>query len=118
MDKDPRVTTPGDFYFNNLMSFAEAKVSFFMCSICEKPYFGGLIDCEQEMGMEDTTRREDLMCRPCLMREMSIGSNICNKGHGPEAIDWKCMFCCSVALFNCSGQHFYCDPCHQNPGKA
>ena len=103
MDKDPRVTTPGDFFFGNLMAFAEQKVSFFMCSVCEKPYFGGLIDCEQEMGMEDTTRREDLMCRPCLMRELSIGSNNCKKGHGPEAIDWKCMYCCSVALFNCGG---------------
>ena len=28
-DQDPRVTTPGDFYYNNLMAFAEAKVSFF-----------------------------------------------------------------------------------------
>lgn len=81
MDRDERVTTPGDFYYGRLMQFAEAKVCFYMCSKCAKPYFGGLIDCEQEMGREDTTRREDLICRPCLVKEMSIGSNICKKGH-------------------------------------
>ena len=91
LDKDERLRTPGDFYFNNLMAFAEAKASFYMCSRCEKPYYGGLIDCEQEMGIEDTTRREDLICRPCLIKEMSIGSNICTRGHGADYIDWKCI---------------------------
>jgi len=99
LDKDPRLTTEGDYYCGRLMQFAEAKVCFYMCSKCEKPYFGGLIDCEQEMGMEDTTRREDLNCRPCLMKMSSIGSNVCKNGHGAEFIDWKCMYCCSVALF-------------------
>ena len=46
LDKDPRLTTEGDFYFGKLMAFAEAKVCFYMCSTCAKPYFGGLIDCE------------------------------------------------------------------------
>ena len=49
LDKDPRLTTEGDFFFGKLMAFAEAKVCFYMCSQCEKPYFGGLIDCEQEL---------------------------------------------------------------------
>lgn len=63
------------------MGFIEAKVCFYMCSKCAKPYFGGLIDCEQELAMEDTTRREDLICRPCLVKSMSIGRNICVNGH-------------------------------------
>ena len=41
LDKDERLRTPGDFYFNNLMAFTEAKASFYMCSRCEKPYYGG-----------------------------------------------------------------------------
>ena len=94
------------------MEYAEAKVCFYECSTCSKPYYGGLIDCEQEMRMEDTTRREDLICRPCLIKKTSIGKNICTRGHGAEAIDWKCMYCCSVALFNCGGNQWYCDACH------
>ena len=115
LDKDPRLTTEGDYFCGKLMEFAEAKVCFYMCSHCEKPYFGGLIDCERELNMEDTTRREDLICRPCLMKEMSIGRNICNNGHGTEFIDWKCMYCCSVALFSCSGgKMWFCDRCHSD----
>ena len=67
LDKDGPVTRRGNFYYNKLMEYAEAKVCFYECSTCSKPYYGGLIDCEQEMRMEDTTRREDLICRPCLM---------------------------------------------------
>ena len=101
LDQDERLSTVGDFYFNNLMAFAEAKVSFFMCSKCDDPYFGGLIDCEQEMGLEDKMKKEDLMCATCRVKGMSVGSNICNNGHGAEFIDWKCMYCCSVAVFFC-----------------
>ena len=115
LDKDARLTTPGDFYFNNLTAFVENKVCFYECSKCTKPYFGGIIDCEQEMGIENTTKREDLMCQTCLIKETSYGSNICNKGHGSEYIDWKCMYCCSVAEFNCSGgSQWYCDRCHRS----
>ena len=41
-----------------------------------------------------------------------MGSAICNKGHDVEFIDWKCMYCCSVALFNCGGAQWFCDRCH------
>ena len=99
------------------MAFVEHRISFYECSKCSKPYFGGLIDCEQDQVMEDTTRREDLICRPCLVLSMSIGSNICRNGHGAEFIDWKCMFCCSVALFNCGGKMWFCDRCHDEGGR-
>ena len=68
--------------------------------------------------MEDTTRREDLNCRPCLMKMSSIGSNICKNGHGADFIDWKCMYCCSVALFSCGGANWFCDRCHNEGGKT
>ena len=77
LDRDERLSTEGDHFFGNLMRLAEAHVSFYMCYKCVKPYFGGMIDCEQENTIEDTTRREDLICKPCLMTVMSIGSNMC-----------------------------------------
>ena len=67
------------------------------------------------MQMEDTTRREDLVCRSCLLKEMSVGSNVCKNGHGAEFIEWKCMFCCSVAVYSCKGgQLWFCEECHRN----
>ena len=47
-DTDLRFFTPGSPYCGKLMDFVEDKVSFYMCSICDEPYFGGLIDCERE----------------------------------------------------------------------
>ena len=67
--------------------------------------------------MADTTRRADLIYRPCLMKEMSIGRNICTNGHGTELIDLKCMYCCAVALFYCKGKHWFCDRYHNEGGK-
>ena len=66
--------------------------------------------------MEDTTRREDLICRPCLLKEMSVGSNNCEI-HGSEFIDWKCMYCCSIATYSCGGTNWFCTNCHDKRGK-
>ena len=46
---DERLTTPGDAYFGRPQEFANHRCSFYECHGCKKPYFGGLIDCEQEM---------------------------------------------------------------------
>ena len=63
------------------------------------------------MGMEATTKKEDLICKPCLLKDMSYGSNTCKK-HGASSIDWKCMFCCSVAVYFCAGKLWFCEECH------
>ena len=35
--------------------------------------------------------------------------------HGNEFIDFKCMFCCSIALFvSHGGKKFDCEPCIHN----
>lgn len=28
--------------------------------------------------------------------------------HGDKYINYKCIFCCSIAQFNCGGNYFYC----------
>jgi hypothetical protein len=38
--------------------------------------------------------------------------------HGTDYIEFKCKFCCSVALWFCHGNTHYCDPCHKVAGKA
>ena len=35
--------------------------------------------------------------------------------HGNEFVDWKCLFCCSLATFICAGgTGHYCTPCHND----
>ena len=36
--------------------------------------------------------------------------------HGDEFIAWKCMFCCSEALFVC-GEGSFCEHCHEKGRK-
>ena len=51
------------------------------------------------------------MCQDCLLKELGGGTTICDK-HGTSQIDWKCMYCCSPALFKCFGTHYFCNRCH------
>ena len=113
--KDGRINTPGDFYEGKPLEYALHRCSFYQCHSCKKPYFGGLIDCEQEQAQEAEQKRskEDLTCKDCLLKEIGAGQTTCEK-HGNVQIDWKCMYCCSTALFCCFGTHYMCEPCHSS----
>lgn len=57
---------------------------------------------------------ECFMCRQCASIELGYGKDFCDI-HGNEFIDYKCMFCCSIALFvSDSGKKFDCEPCLHN----
>lgn len=45
-----RLTTVGDDYFGKPAEFAMRSCAIYECNSCEKPFFGGLTDCEQEMA--------------------------------------------------------------------
>ena len=108
--QDSRVTEEdGDFY-GRPQAYANFRCSVYQCNSCEKPYFGGLIDCGEEMAQE--TKKEDLICQDCLLKEIGAGQTTCEK-HGDAQIDWKCMYCCSTALYRCFGTHYFCYRCHE-----
>lgn len=116
---DERLSTEGDVYFGKPQEFANHRTSFYECHGCKKPYFGGLIDCEQEMANAEQrqTKKEDLMCQDCLLKEIGAGQTSCEI-HGRIQIDWKCQYCCSVALFCCFGTHYMCKPCHDEYNRT
>ena len=41
------------------------KCSFYQCFKCEKAYFGGMIECQEQLGIEESTSKEDLICKDC-----------------------------------------------------
>ena len=113
-DKTGRVVTDGDLYYNDLTGFAMHNCTFYECFKCKIPYFGGMEDCMQAMKSENSLKKEDLLCRKCMTEELGYGKAMCNL-HGNEFIDWKCMYCCSIALFICcGGRENFCTPCHNN----
>ena len=110
---DERLSDPADFYYGRPQAFANHRCSFYLCHGCKRPYFGGLIDCEQEMNNAEhaKTSPEDLLCKDCVLKELGAGRDICET-HGKTQIDWKCIYCCSVAVFHCFGTHYMCNRCH------
>ena len=115
---DERLQNPNDVYYNKPQEYANHRCSFYQCAGCQKPYFGGLIDCEQEAANNARdTKKEDLLCQDCLLKEIGAGTTHCEK-HGKAQIDWKCMYCCSTALFCCFGTHYMCEPCHDEYNRT
>ena len=117
--KDARVVEESGDYYGKAQAFANKRCSIYQCHSCKVPYFGGLIDCEQEMANaeQNKTQKEDLLCQDCLLKEFGAGETSCI-AHGTAKIDWKCMFCCSNALFKCFGTHFFCNSCHDEYNRS
>ena len=113
-DKKGRVVTEGDIYFLDLTGFAIHNITVYECAKCSVTYFGGMQDCSQAMQSEDKLNKEDLMCKKCTTEELGFGKEICEE-HGNEFVDWKCMYCCSLAVYYCiSGNGIFCQPCHND----
>ena len=106
-----RLNTPGDPFEGDLKGLALHSCAFYECHDCQKPYFGGMIDCQQQLGLEESTKKENLRCKDCQLKAYGAGQRDCEK-HGKAQIDWKCNFCCSVALFHCFGTTYFCKRCH------
>ena len=70
-----------------------------------------MIDCQQQLGLEESTSKDSLVCKDCQLKAYGAGTSHCET-HGKAQIDWKCNFCCSVALFHCFGTTYFCKRCH------
>ena len=110
LDKSERYLPGGD-YEGDLKALALHSCSFYQCFECEKIYFGGMIDCQMALGQEERASKEDLRCQECQLKASGAGQTVCPK-HQSAHIDWKCNFCCSVALFHCFGTTYFCKRCH------
>lgn len=50
-----------------------AKGAFYECYDCKKPFFGGEADCERDLNLAETTKKEDLKCKTCVMKNIKGG---------------------------------------------
>ncbi|CAI2359826.1 unnamed protein product [Moneuplotes crassus] len=105
-------------YNGDLLSYAMARLSYYMCYKCHNPYFGGLKSCENNDGRGlDYFKPEELVCGSCSSKSIREGVKTCKK-HGAEYIEFKCKFCCSVAQWFCWGSTHFCDECHTKQIKG
>lgn len=45
IDKEDRLLDPNDVFFNDLHGYVMKRLSFYMCFVCNEPYYGGKRDC-------------------------------------------------------------------------
>lgn len=110
MDKDERLQKEGDRFYNDLRGYSIFKLAYYQCFKCKQPYFGGMRDCNQVQEAQEF-KPEHLVCGKCSAESVGRGVQDCPK-HKTDFIEFKCRFCCSVAVWFCFGTTHFCEPCH------
>jgi len=108
IDKDEELKNQNSIFFNNLKAYSMHELAFFMCFKCKQPYYGGRRAC----GGNQNFKPEDLICGSCVALRLGAGVADCQK-HGKDFIEFKCRYCCKIALWFCFGSTHFCDNCHQ-----
>lgn len=73
-------------------------------------YYGGEARCDVEAGLGDEYDPRELVCGACS--DVSR-AQMCPK-HGTDFLEYKCRYCCSVAVFFCFGTTHFCNACHDD----
>ena len=103
------ITTPGARFFNDPAGYAMERYAYYVCCKCKKAYYGGEARCDAEAGIVDYDPSE-LVCGGCS--DVSR-AQMCPK-HGTDFLEYKCRYCCSVAVFFCFGTTHFCNACHDD----
>jgi len=111
LENAPAITESGGQFFEDPAGFALARYAYYICHKCGKPFFGGERVCAAARGGDFDA--SELICGACL----GTTEQYCNK-HGGDYLEFKCRFCCSVAIWFCFGTTHFCDPCHDANGEC
>ncbi|GLH12994.1 E3 ubiquitin-protein ligase highwire [Gryllus bimaculatus] len=102
------ITSPGARFHNDPASFAMDRYAYYVCYKCNKAYYGGEARCDAELGEQYDPA--ELVCGACS--DVSR-AQMCPK-HGTDFLEYKCRYCCSVAVFFCFGTTHFCNACHDD----
>ncbi|EDL00496.1 pam, highwire, rpm 1, isoform CRA_a [Mus musculus] len=110
LHKSEAITTPGVRFYNDAAGYAMNRYAYYVCYKCRKAYFGGEARCDAEAGQGDDYDPRELICGACS--DVSR-AQMCPK-HGTDFLEYKCRYCCSVAVFFCFGTTHFCNACHDD----
>ena len=99
----------GARFHNDPTGFAIERYAYYVCFKCNKAYFGGEAQCDANVESDDYNP-EELVCGGCS--DVSR-AQMCPK-HGTDYLEYKCRYCCSVAVFFCFGTTHFCNACHDD----
>ncbi|XP_053950715.1 E3 ubiquitin-protein ligase highwire-like [Anastrepha ludens] len=92
----------------DVTNLAMDRYAYYVCFKCQKAYYGGEARCDAEIG--EKFDPEELVCGGC---SDVARAQMCPK-HGTDFLEYKCRYCCSVAVFFCFGTTHFCDTCHDD----
>ncbi|XP_068159965.1 LOW QUALITY PROTEIN: E3 ubiquitin-protein ligase highwire [Drosophila tropicalis] len=92
----------------DVTQLAMDRYAYYVCFKCQKAYYGGEARCDAEIG--EKFDPEELVCGGC---SDVARAQMCPK-HGTDFLEYKCRYCCSVAVFFCFGTTHFCDTCHDD----
>ena len=130
LDRSEAIVSPSGRFFKDPAAFAMERYAYYVCSRCKKAYFGGEARCEAEasaaaaaaeeadedavaggaLSADDSYDPNELVCGACS--DVSR-AQMCPK-HGTDFLEYKCRYCCSVAVFFCFGTTHFCNACHDD----
>ncbi|XP_033112056.1 E3 ubiquitin-protein ligase MYCBP2-like [Anneissia japonica] len=108
LNKCEAITMPGARFYQDPAGFAINRYAYYVCFKCKKAYYGGEARCDQG-GVQEYDPAE-LVCGGCS--DVSR-AQMCPK-HGTDFLEYKCRYCCSVAVFFCFGTTHFCNACHDD----
>ncbi|XP_014287849.1 E3 ubiquitin-protein ligase MYCBP2 isoform X3 [Halyomorpha halys] len=91
-------------------AYAMDRYAYYVCFKCKKAYYGGEARCDIEAGSSGDFDPSELVCGACS--DVSR-AQMCPK-HGTDFLEYKCRYCCSVAVFFCFGTTHFCNACHDD----
>ncbi|KAH7646731.1 e3 ubiquitin-protein ligase-like protein [Dermatophagoides farinae] len=103
------ITAPNARFYQDPTGFAMERYSYYLCFKCQKAYYGGEARCDIEYDGNNYNPQE-LICGSC---SDVTQAQICPK-HGTDFLEYKCRFCCSVAVYFCFGSTHFCNACHDD----
>eukprot|EP00094_Tigriopus_californicus_P010528 TCALIF_10156-PA protein Name:"Similar to MYCBP2 E3 ubiquitin-protein ligase MYCBP2 (Homo sapiens)" AED:0.02 eAED:0.04 QI:14/0.77/0.5/1/0.88/0.8/10/0/4914 len=95
---------------NDPANYAIERYAYYVCFKCQKAYYGGEAQCDADAGQGDDYNPEELVCGGCSDVSQA---QMCPK-HGTDYLEYKCRYCCSVAVFFCFGTTHFCNACHDD----
>ncbi|XP_019855060.1 PREDICTED: E3 ubiquitin-protein ligase MYCBP2-like isoform X1 [Amphimedon queenslandica] len=104
------VTSPTSKFYQKPQEYAMWKYAYYVCYKCKKAYYGGEAHCAEAVGSDDYDPTE-LVCPSCSNTGGQL--QVCPK-HGTDFLEYKCRYCCSVAVYFCFGTTHFCNPCHDD----
>ncbi|KRZ20205.1 E3 ubiquitin-protein ligase rpm-1 [Trichinella pseudospiralis] len=104
------LTNANSPFYNQPGLFALDRYAYYLCYKCRRPYFGGLAQCQNDYGQLSDYDERELVCGACSDVQQA---KVCPR-HGTDFLEYKCRYCCSLAVFFCFGTTHFCTSCHND----